>query len=153
MHNDTTPVVFTRLNSYLADAPKVDLQEVDVKHLDLASLLATASSHAQHRVGAVIAQRRSVISTGFNVMKTHPFQARWNKKSVCLHAEMVAIIDAQKNQEFDPSKATVYVARRSRRKIHGCSYPCDSCWAALSHIGIKTVVCHDENSRPTKIVL
>ena len=58
-----------------------------------------------------------------------------------------------KNPDFNPDQSTVYVCRYTRIGAPGCSFPCVGCWAALDHIGLKTVVCYDEFGQSTKIDL
>lgn len=142
---------FTNLNTFLANQPKVQMTDRDYKFLSHAEQLSKLSPRTQHRVGCVIAQRNEVVGTGYNVVKTHPFQARWNKTSPFLHAEMMALIDAMKNRDFKPERSTVYVSRYSRRGTLGCSYPCEHCWPALNHAGIRQIVCYGHDNTPTKI--
>jgi deoxycytidylate deaminase len=143
---------FPNLNEYLASLPKHPLENKDYKFLSIAEQYSRMAALGNHRVGAVIVQKNDIIGTGYNTIKTHPFQAKWNKHSSCLHAEMVALLDCMKNSDFNADKSTVYVSRYTRRSgMLGCSYPCKSCWSALDHVGIKRIVCYDESDRPTKI--
>jgi len=150
---DAGSKIFTRLNTFLAAQPRVVLDNRDYKFLSQAEQISRLSTRGQHKVGCVIAQRNDVVGCGCNTVKTHPFQARWNRYSACLHAEMVAVIEAMRNLDFKPERCTVYVSRYSRRGLLGCSFPCDSCWAALDHIGIGRIVCYDELDSPTKIMI
>lgn len=143
----------TNLNQFLASYPKRYLHDRDYKFLSQAEQLSRRSPRTQHQVGCVIVQRNQLISDGYNTPKTHPFQARWNKRSSHLHAEMMALLDAFKNRDFDPERSTVYVSRYSRNGTLGCSYPCEHCWSALKHVGIRRVVCYDHNNAPTKITV
>ncbi len=151
MQVDAAPRTFTRLNTFLAEQPRIVLDNRDYKFLCQAEQISRRSTKGQHKVGCVIAQRNDVVGCGCNTIKTHPFQARWNQYSACLHAEMVAVLEAMRNPDFKPDRCTVYVSRYTRRGLLGCSFPCTSCWAALDHIGINKVVCYDEFDRPTKI--
>jgi len=143
---------FPNLNEYLAAVPKHPLDNKDYKYLSIAEQYSRLSAPGNHRVGSVIVQKNDIIGAGHNTTKTHPFQAKWNKYSNCLHAEMVALIDCMKLDDFQPDKSTVYVSRYTRRSgMLGCSYPCKSCWNALSHVGIRKIVCYDETDRPVKL--
>jgi deoxycytidylate deaminase len=143
---------FTRLNSFLADYPKIPLDDRDYKYMSLAEQYSRHGSNSRkHLVGCVIAQRNEIVSVGYNRNKTHPFQAKFNNYSPYLHAEMCALIDALKSQSFNPEKATVYVSRYGRNGLLGCSYPCKGCWAALKHAGVRKIVCYDHNDKPTKV--
>ena len=142
---------FTRLNVFLANAPRVPMLDLDYRHLSRAEQLSRTSQREIQRVGSVIACRREIFGEGFNSRKTHPYQARWNKFSNCLHAEIVALLETQKRKDFQPERATVYVSRYGRRGTLGCSYPCDGCWSALNHVGVRSIVCYDESATPIKI--
>lgn len=144
---------FTALNALLAQHPKSQLTERDLRFLSYAEQISRRSERERNRVGCVIAQRNTLISHGFNQRKTHPFQARWNRRSNCLHAEMAALLSALRRPDFAPERSTVYVSRYTLKGRLGCSYPCESCWAALDHVGIRQIVCLDETDQPTKICL
>jgi deoxycytidylate deaminase len=144
---------FPNLNEYLAALPKIPMESKDYKFLSIAEQWSRMAAPGNHRVGCVITQKNEIIGSGYNMIKTHPFQAKWNQYSSCLHAEMSALLECLKVQDFQPDKATVYVSRYTRRSgMLGCSYPCRHCWPALQHVGIKKIVCYDENDRPTKLI-
>jgi deoxycytidylate deaminase len=143
--------IFTNLNTFLAEYPKINPDVKDYKFLCQAEQISRESTRGHHKVGCVIAQKGEVMGCGCNTTKTHPFQAKWNQFSSHLHAEMVALLEAMRNPCFEPEKATIYVSRYGRRGYLGCSYPCNSCWAALDYTGIRRIVCYDENDMPTKI--
>ena len=142
---------FTRLNEFLASQPTVDLNNHDITLLERAVELAKTSDNPRFKVGSIIAERGKVISYGVNQSKTHPFQAKWNEHSSCLHAEMAALLTAQRFSCFDPHKATVIVARIGRNKQTDCSYPCNYCWPVLDFVGLRTIVCFDQYANPVKI--
>ena len=146
------PKVFTNLNEYLAQCPKIELESRDYKFLSLAEQQSRLSTRGHHKVGCVIVQKGEVLGSGYNTVKTHPFQAKWNRNSSCLHAEMSALLEALRIPDLTPERVTVYVSRYTRKGLLGCSYPCKSCWAALSHIGLKRVVCYDQHDKPTKLI-
>lgn len=142
---------YTNLNSFLANYPKQHMTDRDYKFLSHAEQISRLSPRSQHQVGCVISQRNEMVGVGYNTAKTHPFQARWNKRSPYLHAETMALIDAMKNKSFTPDRSTIYVSRYSRHGMLGCSYPCEHCWSALNHVGIRNIVCYDHNNTPTKV--
>ena len=147
------PKVFSNLNEYLAALPKVELESRDYRYLSMAEQWSRLSTRGHHKVGCVIVQNGEVVGTGFNEIKTHPFQAKWNQFSSCLHAEMSALLSAMRVPDFQPERSVVYVSRYTKRRaVLGCSYPCRSCWSALRHVGIRRVVCYDELDRPTKFI-
>ena len=144
---------FTRLNDFLSEQPTQDLSDHEISLLDRATELARTSHNPRFKVGAIIAERGKVISYGVNQLKTHPFQAKWNQHSSCLHAEMDALLTAQRLSCFDPHKSTVIVSRIGSNKKTDCSYPCKYCYPALAHVGIRRFVCYDIVGNPVKIVL
>lgn len=144
---------FTRLNSFLSQQPTKELNGHDIALLNRATALAATSTNPRFKVGAIIAYRGKVISQGVNKPKTHPFQAKWNVMSSSLHAEMVALLNAQKLSCFDPEKATVVVSRIGRNKITDCSYPCVHCWNCLEYVGFRNIICFDHFGQPVRIEL
>ena len=110
---------------------------------------------AHAKLASILIYKRSVVSFGFNQMKTHPLQFKFgkNKKSVFLHSE----IDCIKNaiRYIDPedfNKSSLYTLRikRSGRGgdlITGMSLPCEGCMKAILSFGIKNVYYTEENSR------
>lgn len=91
------------------------------------------SNHAK-KMSAVIIKHGRIISTGFNVQKTHPKYAD-GKKSYSLHAEVNAILSSR----TDLRGCTIYVYR----EIHGSpalSKPCNNCLKEIIFSGIKRVI-------------
>ena len=131
--------------------PTHELSNQDIRWLSLAFDLAQSSPYPKPglRVGAAIIYRGKMVGCGVNTMKSHPYMAKINKRSNCLHAEIAAILAAQK-VEYNPSRATIYVAR-SRRNHAGVSYPCEFCWPVIQHVGIGTIVCYDRSGNPQKL--
>lgn len=103
------------------------------------------SDHYRHKIGAVIAKGRKVISTGFNtISKSHPLQAYYascvgRKEAIYLHAEVAAIV-ASKACVGDLEGCTMYVFRRGLDGNIRMSRPCRSCLKALKDFGICTIV-------------
>ena len=104
------------------------------------------SDHPKHRMAAALVQRNKIISIGYNQMKSHPFQARYQHKEgmIYLHAEIAAIKNALKIIPVnDLKKCTLYVFRQ--RKIngkfeHGLAKPCAGCMRAIVEFGIRDIV-------------
>jgi len=86
------------------------------------------------RHGAIIARRKELISTGWNKDKTHPAAVHYFSK--CIHAELAALISANKE---DLIGNDIYVARvmRSPGEPLGMSRPCPQCMKMLINAGIK----------------
>lgn len=142
---------FTRLNEFLSDQDHEKLTKRDIRWLKKATNMANENPNKNFKLGAVIVQANKIIGSGINSRKTHPLQSKWNDKSDCLHAEVAAILDAG-NKEFSKPKSTIYVARISKgKKTPACSYPCVNCWAMLDYIGIRNIVCYNEDGKAVKI--
>lgn len=106
---------------------------------------------AKARMAAgLFSKRGSLLSVGFNSLKTHPKAQEWHKKSgkysqgSCLHAEMDAII---KSSDNIPEKSYMIVARAKKPEpgypgyVMGMAMPCMACLNALSETrGIARVI-------------
>jgi deoxycytidylate deaminase len=103
------------------------------------------------RIAACVVYKNELISVGVCSYKTHPLQRRYgrNQHSVYLHAEVDAIIKAQKRVEargISLKKCTLYVARVKRPAafatsfIAGLAKPCEGCMKAIREAGIGKVV-------------
>lgn len=120
---------------------KVDAKYLS-KALDLASDTKTVGG-ARH--GAYLVERKKVISMGFNTHKTSPFYAKYSKnplKTICGHAETMAIYQAVKTGFDRWDKATLYIARHRKDtpNNHGSSKPCRGCMEAIDAMGINRIV-------------
>ena len=105
------------------------------------------------KLSAALVRKREVISYGVNRMKTHPMQQKYgrNDKSIYLHAEISAIINALNHiNKKDLTDATLYVYRVKRSGpfstewCDGEAEPCLGCQEAIKAFGIKRVV-HSSN--------
>lgn len=104
-----------------------------LKFFELCKKLRLHSDHDQHKMACVIARGNKLISTGFNLNKTHPVsKTHWNT----LHAEISALIKADPEACYG---AQAYVYRERKDKKMGNARPCQACYAALKEAGIKTV--------------
>lgn len=149
--------IFTKLNEFLSNYDHESLSKRDEKFLSRATKLACDSPRDKFKLGAIISQNNKTIGKGVNSEKTHPFQSKWNSRSDCLHAEVSAIIDSG-IKDFEKMKATIYVARLARPGQNedykpSCSYPCVNCWNLLNFIGIRNIVCYNEEGNPVKITV
>ena len=142
---------FTRLNIFLASQETIPLTKHDSYWLACADKLANSSLHPKNRVGSIIYQRGKFISQGINETKTHPYQAKWNRYSGCLHAEISAIIEGLRtNANTDWSSCSIAVSRIKRNDTL-CSYPCQHCYPAIEKLGIRHIVCYDCDSNAVSI--
>jgi len=107
--------------------------------IKVAAALAESSIDFQHRLGAVITNRKgTIISSGVNVRKTHPVQARHarfiNPDACFLHAEISALVKCREKPH------TLYVARILRDGTTALAKPCPICQLAIKEAEIDTVV-------------
>lgn len=116
-----------------------------------AILEAKKSTH-RFRIGAVIFNKKIIISTGHNytsksVKRLHPnFQSRKNS----VHAEVDAIIKARTNLKG----ASILVVRLSAKE--NClllSKPCAHCMIYIEHVGIKNIYYSNSESSIERIKL
>jgi tRNA(Arg) A34 adenosine deaminase TadA len=94
----------------------------------------------EHRVVAGIFHKNKLISLGFNQKKTHPRQVlsqkNFNEKRQFLHAEIHALIQAQK---YQLKNLSMYVYRQTRNGVPALARPCAGCFAALASAGVDVV--------------
>lgn len=103
------------------------------------------------KVGCVVVQNNSIISSGVSSSKTHPLQLKYNVyrfgysyNSKCIpsvHAEISALsklVNHETNNDF--SNLKVYVYRIRNKTDKGMARPCAACMALIKKLGIKTVV-------------
>jgi deoxycytidylate deaminase len=90
-------------------------------------------SSQKFRIGAAIARGKRVLSTAYNINKTHPKFGSGEFKR--LHAEGHAIWKAVR-QGVDLSGATIYVYREN----NNLAKPCPCCMGLIHKYGIKEVV-------------
>lgn len=108
------------------------------KYLQKAIEVANKSTRTDHKVGAVITDRKGkIISTGFNVSKTHPKQKEYANKvgeynKEYLHAEIHSLV------RCNGVPHRIYVARVIRSGI-GLAKPCEICSLAIKEAGITIV--------------
>lgn len=94
------------------------------------------------RLAACIVKKGVILGFGKNRYKTHPLQAKFakNEKSIYLHAEIAAIVDALRRYEpEDIQWSTLYLVRAKKTQgIWGSGYalPCSGCTQALGSFGI-----------------
>lgn len=108
--------------------------------LNEAFKLAHTSPYGRFRLGAIIAQRKSIVSYGVNQKKSHPLQAKYANRphlQCWLHAEVHAISNAKAG---DIINSDCYVARVLMDGSWGNSRPCEGCERALKDYGVKRVI-------------
>lgn len=128
--------------------------KTDYKMFDLAHRAAEQSDFGPFKLGAVIAYKGQVISTGFNQRKSHPMQKKYNRKyrhfkkgkkgpTDSLHAEMDSILNIPRSVMYniDITKCHIYIYRICKGKPlgYGDAFCCEACRHALMDLGIKHV--------------
>lgn len=100
------------------------------------------SEHTKARIGAVIVKGNYVVSSGYNMYKTHTTQFKHNRLTnyeppePCLHAEIHALI---KSGYHDLTGAELFVYRERKKGGLALSRPCRACQDAISKSGIRHV--------------
>ena len=115
------------------------------RYFDLAKAVAMSSEHNKVHIGAVIINKKQIISTAANSLKSHPLQKVLNlhrfSKSVImqmkntLHAEINAILRAKTNLYG----AEIFVYREDKNGRISLCRPCNACMAEIKKVGIKTI--------------
>lgn len=95
------------------------------------------STHPVYKVGAVIFDKRKLISKGHNypqrsARKLHPKFQKWPNS---IHAEVDCILKAKTGLK----SMSILVLRVNNNKQFRNSKPCDFCYAYLNHVGIKDI--------------
>jgi len=108
-------------------------------HTRLAIRMAEKSP-SKFRLGAVLAYRNQVLSTGHNDMaKTHPLQQKYAKNisfALGLHAEVDACLGVPKTDLYG---ADLYVARILKNGKIAMAKPCRICQRFILDVGIRRV--------------
>lgn len=115
--------------------------------LKYAERAASLSSASFHRVGAAIFRGGSLLSLGWNSLKTHPASTtRYHGQ----HAEFAALIGTRKEEIVG---STIFVVRLTKASHLGISKPCEHCERILRAAGVKKVWFLDENAQHTLMKL
>lgn len=122
-----------------------------MRHIDTVTAIARSANARGYHFGAVIFNRRDVISVGWCQTKSHPMQARcmqrahkdnYKSKNNFLHAEVHAIISAK----LDVSGFDIIVGRYAEG-IMKPSYPCKACQLAIEASGLRNIWFMDQNNK------
>ena len=116
----------------------------DVDYLRVAEMLSQCSDYPRIKIGAVLVNQHHIIAVGYNMLKSHPKQRRYNKSANIdfknkhrIHAEVAVLRKANKQQT---QGATLYICRRRRDNIYGMCKPCSACMQYIIDAKIKRVV-------------
>lgn len=102
-----------------------------LKYFKLAEKLSEKSDHPDHKHGAVLVRKNTIIGIGFNQNKTH---TKSPDKFHMIHAEFSAILSSQEENLAD---CELYVVRKRKNGNLANSKPCQSCTKMVSSLGIK----------------
>lgn len=108
--------------------------------------------HGPH-LGAVVVEGKTIISTGYNSIKTRPLQHRYNayrnfddyeNSNPSQHAE-VAALSHLIGKEIDWKNVSIFIYRELKNGKRACSRPCAACSKLIKDLGIKNIYFIDEN--------
>lgn len=94
---------------------------------------AKKSTH-KFRLGAIVLNKRKVVSKGFNKKKSHP-----KVYSRCIHAETDALLSIKKQKPID----SILVVRLRKDGNLSCAKPCFHCQKKIKEMGLKKVYYSD----------
>lgn len=128
------------------------MNKVELKFLTIAERVAISSLHPAFKIGAVVAQKSTLVSLSANEIKSHPLQKRMNiyrfpADDTCkhfLHAEISALLKAKRLRKV-LSNATVFVVRKDGHNNFAMARPCPACLHVMSMFGVKTIIYSTEN--------
>lgn len=120
---------------------------ISLRMMDLARRISLKSEYDKYKIGAVIANKGTILGVGWNRAKTHPKSPHKYKH---LHAEIDA---AFRVPAWELDGATIYVYRAKKDGSMGLSRPCESCYKYLKSHYVKWMVyTSDEGIKMEKII-
>lgn len=114
----------------------------ELRYFEKARQVSLRSMHQCARIGAVIVDGNYIVATGYNVEKSHPMQAAYNRKTKyykCndkMHAEMSALVNSKR---YDLSGTDVFIFREDFNGNLAMCRPCSACSAALYDAGVRNI--------------
>lgn len=105
---------------------------------------ASLESTYHHKIGVVIANKKTVLATGFNQLRHKRFGNRFRAWPESLHGEIDALT---KVNRFKLEGAEVYIYRENKNNIPVISYPCENCYEALKWAKVKKIYFTIEDSK------
>ena len=130
------------------------ITEKDLRYLRVAESASYLSDYPRVHIGACLVKRNDIVSIGFNKVRTHPEQLKYNRhfpytpKLPRIHAEIDAIIKAGDESEG----STLYVFRRGLDDLQRNCKPCASCSEKIADAGVKRVVYTTEDGISEAVV-
>lgn len=104
-----------------------------MRFFDLAKKVSYKSTHPQHKIGGVLVKKSTILSFGFNKLKTH---TKSNHLFKNIHCELDCILGLKKEELFG---CTLYLYRQNKSGQVALSKPCRWCQDLLKQVGIHKV--------------
>lgn len=107
----------------------------DTLYFNLAKAVAKLSHHEKHRIGSVLVKGNDILAVGFNTLKSHPVQMRYNAyrnmkgkafNNHSLHSEIACILKVKNKTKL--KGAILYSIRIRRNGTVGIAKPCPACY-------------------------
>lgn len=122
------------------------------KFFTLAKNASEFSNFDRIKIGSVLVYKNKVISVGYNMKKSHPYQKILNKYGKYnqdrinnyLHSEINCLLSV-KDLNINWNKVYIFIYREDKNGNLAMCKPCSSCVNALKEIGIKKVFYTDKN--------
>lgn len=131
-------------------------RECDYRYFDVAKATSYLSVMNCARIGAILVLHKDIITSGYNLLKSHPLQKKLNKYRFeeyeardkegvrigldrCknyMHAEMNCLIKAK---DYDLRDASMYIYREYLDGKLAMCRPCASCMKEIIHRGIRKI--------------
>jgi len=122
------------------------------KFFTLAKNASTFSDFERIKIGSILVYKNKIISVGWNMKKSHPYQKILNKyrsydeerNKNYLHSEISCLLNA-KDLNINWNKVSIFIYREDKNGNLAICKPCSSCVKALNEKGIKKVFYTDKN--------
>jgi deoxycytidylate deaminase len=120
------------------------LTKREERFFEVARQVSLTSTYGRIKIGAIIVNKKQIVSVGTNAYKSHPLQKRLNrfrkiditKLKHNIHAEISAIL---RSNEESLSGAHIFVYREDLNHALANCRPCAACMAEIKHAGIKRI--------------
>ena len=117
----------------------------DKTYFNAARAVSEMSDFEKHHIGCVVVYGHRIISSGCNIMKTHPVQKELNKERFdgdtnhFLHAETSALLPLINRKDINWKDVQVYIYREWKDGTKAISKPCPGCRKLIKSLGIKKI--------------
>ena len=117
----------------------------DKTYFNAARAVSEMSDFEKHHIGCVVVYGHRIISSGCNIMKTHPLQKELNKERFdgdtnhFLHAETSALLPLINRKDINWKDVQVYIYREWKDGTKDNSKPCPGCRKLIKSLGIKKI--------------